>query len=285
LLATGSRDGVVLLWDADAEVTTGGCQRLPSNLSYVTALPGARAFAAVSTNRAASVFDLVTLRATLVQDPQQPQGTNIVREAIAARIAARGKLPAYEHKANVAKIGNALVSFDRNSSDEEVVVRNLSAPGQAPAHFVQRGTMWRVALSPDGRTFAVSSQSGIVVLYDAEKQERIATLHGHLKSARGVEFTPDGGRLASTSGGNEAVKLWDVKTGRELLTLSGYGDLLDLVEFTDDGNTLLVGSPVQAGLWQYWSAPSWEEIAEAEKTHGTWPETRDATVAKPGKHP
>ena len=78
--------------------------------------------------------------------------------------------------------------------------------------------------------------------------------------AVGVAFSADGRRLISASGGREAIKLWDVSTRQELLTLSGTGSYLTMAKWSADGDTILAGAP-----WQAWTAPSWQEIAAAEK--------------------
>jgi hypothetical protein len=67
--------------------------------------------------------------------------------------------------------------------------------------------------------------------------------------------------LISGGGGREAIKLWDVGTRQELLTLGGAGSFMDVARWSADGDVILAGAP-----WQAWRAPSWEEIAEAEKT-------------------
>lgn len=117
-----------------------------------------------------------------------------------------------------------------------------------------------LAVSPDGGLVAAGTSSGQVRLFDSAKGELIEPpLHGHLNGVAGVAFSQDGRRLISTSGGREAVKLWDLGTRQELLTLSGSGSS-STARWSADGNVILAGPP-----WQAWRAPSWEEIAAAEK--------------------
>jgi WD40 repeat protein/serine/threonine protein kinase len=64
----------------------------------------------------------------------------------------------------------------------------------------------------------------------------LLTLTGHnpmYSSARGVAFSPDGKRLASTSNG---IKVWDAQTGQELLSLDVSGSWT--VAFSPDGKRL-----------------------------------------------
>jgi WD40 repeat protein len=77
-------------------------------------------------------------------------------------------------------------------------------------------------------------------------------------------FSPDGQRLATTSGANLAtgqtgneVKIWDATTGLELATLRGPLASATSMAFTADGTKLLViGSDIQMNrlLLEVWDA-------------------------------
>jgi WD40 repeat protein len=136
----------------------------------------------------------------------------------------------------------------------------------APPGFWPAGAITSRAFSSDGKLTALATESGSVLLFDAERQEKIATLHGRAHSVFALTFTPDGQRLLSA---NDAI--WDVATGQELVTLSAEGALHSIAQFSDDGNTLLVGSWHGPGEYQFWRAPSWLEIAEIERDGGGWP--------------
>jgi len=135
----------------------------------------------------------------------------------------------------------------------------------APPGFWPTGAITSRAFSPDGRTTAIATENGSVLLFDAERQEKIALLHGRAHAVFALAFTADGTRLLSA---NDAI--WDVATGQELITLSAQGALHSIAQFGDDGNALLVGSWHGLGEYQFWRAPSWEEIAAAERHGGGW---------------
>jgi WD40 repeat protein len=86
-------------------------------------------------------------------------------------------------------------------------------------------------------------------------------------------FSPDGKRLAMASAGSEAIKLLDVEGHLELLTLEGRGSEFEPTAFSPDGN-LLGTMSTSSGVLHLWRAPSWEEIAAAEKAGGNspWPD-------------
>lgn len=132
------------------------------------------------------------------------------------------------------------------------------------------GALTAVASSPDGRWLAASSETGFLAMGEVANLANFSVLAGNMQDVDALVFSPDGQRLATTSHGDEIVKLWDVETRQELLALSGVGSEIYAVHFTEDGNTLLAGRSATfgrptPGLCQFWTAPSWEEIARAER--------------------
>src|SRR5262249_55054627 len=109
-----------------------------------------------------------------------------------------------------------------------------------------------VAFSPDHKTLAVGSSSGVsrgeVRLWDVETGKERATLTGHQGQVVTLVFSPDGKTLASGCTQDESVKLWDVATGKERATLEPGSAAT--VTFSPDGRTLAVGTDsVVLSLW------------------------------------
>ncbi len=76
------------------------------------------------------------------------------------------------------------------------------------------------ALAGDGRTFAVQTAEGVVVLFDVEKGKKVRELgtKGPRRfgaSSTAIAFSPDGKTLAQGVAYN-SVRLWDVTTGKAL---------------------------------------------------------------------
>ncbi len=104
---------------------------------------------------------------------------------------------------------------------------------------------------------SVSSAGGKPVLREAEEALHRAvltsrvqlTLRGHTFALRGIAFSPDGRRLA-TSSTDQTAKVWDVTTGKELLTLSGHTAEVFGIAFSPDGTRVATASADQtAKVW------------------------------------
>jgi WD40 repeat protein len=77
--------------------------------------------------------------------------------------------------------------------------------------------------------------------------------------ARRVVFSPDGRRLAAVCEGHK-VGLWDAATGRELVPLQTSGGELWGVAFSPDGRYLATCSGYKGrGTIQIWDASAWEK--------------------------
>ena len=73
----------------------------------------------------------------------------------------------------------------------------------------------------------------------------------------GVEFLPDGRRLASTNEDGE-IAIWDLQTGRELRTIRVGGSLINSFDVTADGSVIAAGR--NNGLATAWDVSTGEEL-------------------------
>ncbi|MEZ6057199.1 MAG: protein kinase [Planctomycetaceae bacterium] len=90
--------------------------------------------------------------------------------------------------------------------------------------------------SADGRHVAVACHD-TVTLWDSELTHSLWTGDGKAGWIRGLDFSPDGTRLA-TSGGDRKAHIWDVETGVETMTFVGHSDAVNDVAFSPDGARL-----------------------------------------------
>jgi WD40 repeat protein/DNA-binding SARP family transcriptional activator len=91
-------------------------------------------------------------------------------------------------------------------------------------------------------------------------------LVGHEDWVYDVDFSPDGKRLA-TSSGEQTAKVWDAATGKELFTLSGHSDLIAVITYSPDGTRLATAS--DDGDAKVWDANTGEELLTLSG-HSDW---------------
>jgi RNA polymerase sigma factor (sigma-70 family) len=149
---------------------------------------------------------------------------------------------AAEPKAEAAGAGH------RGPTPEEPPARTDRYGDPLPAGAVARlGTVrFRLAspggfaLAPDGKTFAVGGNRG-VLLADVATGKVARRLAGQEETSA-VAFAPDGKTLAS--GESDLVRLWDLATGQELRQLKArFGTPFSLtLLFAPDGKSLATGS-------------------------------------------
>ena len=95
-----------------------------------------------------------------------------------------------------------------------------------------------VDFSPDSTLLASGSTDKTIKLWNIADGKEIRTLHTDVVMS--VAFNSDGSLLASGSG--EEVKLWNIDDGREVATLSGHFGIVASVAFNSNGTVLASGS-------------------------------------------
>ena len=122
--------------------------------------------------------------------------------------------------------GRTLVTCELSHRTGKVqAVRLWDAATGKPLHAITfdpesaRITSLSPAISPDGRTLALSSQDGQVTLLDASTGRELRTLPGNGASLFNVTFSPDGRTLLTTDR-DDVVHFWNVADGRKERTFS-----------------------------------------------------------------
>ena len=219
LLATGSWDGTVKLWDVVTERDIATLRVHTAGITSVAFSPiDATLLATGSKDWTVRLWDVETERniATLK-----------------------------EHTAGITSVafssdGSTLAT---GSWDRTVRLWDVETERNIATLKEHTDAVSSVAFSSDGSTLATGSWDRTVKLWDVETERNIATLKEHTDVVNSVAFSSDGSTLAAGLW-DRTVKLWDVATRQNIATLKGHTGPVNSVAFSSDGSTLAT-----TGLW------------------------------------
>ena len=218
ILASGSRDRTLRLWDTD---TGEHKMTLEGHTNGVTCLafsPDGRTLASGSWDRTLRLWDAETGQHKLTLEEHTDGVRSVVFSPDGSTLASGG----YD---------NILRLWDAETGQHK------------PALEGHTDYIRSVVFSPDGRTLASGSYDRTLRVWDAETGELLRTLEGHTNGVLSVAFSPDGRTLASGSY-DRTLRVWDAETGELLRTLEGPMDDVNSVAFSPDGHTLVSGGYV-----------------------------------------
>jgi WD40 repeat protein len=115
-----------------------------------------------------------------------------------------------------------------------------------------------VAYSPRGRLLATPGPDpGQLLLRDAATYHVKVTLKGHTAEVCSAAFSPQGGRLVTTSR-DGTVRVWDAATGQEVRVLRGHTGEAFTAVYSPDGSRIASGG--RDGLVRLWDAATGEQV-------------------------
>jgi eukaryotic-like serine/threonine-protein kinase len=186
----------------------------------------------------------------------------------------------------------ASASFDNNDKDNNDNTVNVWDVQTGEELLSLKGltdVVFSVAFSPDGKRLATGSGTqkdkkdyrfiaGEVKVWDVQTGSELLEFKGHTGAVASMAFSPDGTRLASSTGLPGAystgadqgdpgeVKIWDAQTGKELMTLKGHRRFVNCVTFSPDSKRLATLS--RDNRLKVWDVQTGQEVLSLKVSVG-----------------
>ncbi len=184
LIAAGSHDGSVRIWNARTGEPLATLPREPGAVRAVAFSPDGQTLASVGETGSLRLWDLRTR--TLLHEAQE--------HAYAVYCVA------FSHD------GVLLATGSHDDTARLWDVKTPGAPGLAV--LAHPGKVFDVAFSPDGSRLATACGDNSIHFWDLQTGQEVGELRGHTAYVHGIAFSPDGSRLVSGSG-DGTLRIWD----------------------------------------------------------------------------
>jgi WD40 repeat protein len=294
LLASGSRDGTVLLWELDSR------HPLATPLSpdadaamYVTFSPDGTLLASGASDGVVRLWDLasgeevdsLTISETgggvnsIAFSPDGKTliactwdwGANVALWDLARDVAIGVGLEGHKNEAfSVAFSPTGEVAASSawdgtiifwNPKTGEALSEPLTEVSPDEGSSFRSNDIWSIAFSPDGRLLASGRGGGDILIWDVATQKPAGEpFFAHTDTVMAVAISPDGQLLAS-GGGDWLIRLWEMETGEPVgEPLAGHTDAVIGLEFSPDGNILASGG--WDGTIRLWDVAAGQSIGQ-----------------------
>ncbi|MEG3928389.1 nSTAND1 domain-containing NTPase [Microcoleus sp. T3_D1] len=258
LLATGSADRTVKLWDTTTGKQINTLTGHTNEVYAVSFSPDGKLLATGSADNTVKLWDTTTGKQinTLTGHTHWVWGVSFSPNGKWLATGSRDKTVKLWDTTTGKQINTLTghtdvvraVSFSPNgkrlatgSADKTVKLWDTTTGKEIKTLTGHTKLVWGVSFSPNGKLLATGSDDKTVKLWDTTTDKEIKTLTGHTNAVYAVSFSPNGKRLA-TGSADKTVKLWDTTTGKQINTLTGHTNGVWGVSFSPNGKLLATGS-------------------------------------------
>jgi WD40 repeat protein len=158
-----------------------------------------------------------------------------------------------------------LARFSRGGLSSPPVIELWFLPeGRQRVFAHPKGGLVTRAVSNDGRLLASSGGDGVLRLWDVDREQRIETIAGQLKSYRSLVFSPDDSRLVG-GGHDGTITMWDLATRQQVAHWKAHERECAWLRFVGGDEALVSLGDLNMldrhqGDIRLWRAPSLSEI-------------------------
>ena len=233
LLATGSADNLVVIWDV---ASSRPLRILKAHRDYISGLDWSadgEVLASAAWDGRVIFWEPGTGKKLREIDPLDDKATGVAFDPMGGQIAtssADGTVRIYE-------LDSLTMIRELESHKDDITVLRWS----------ERSSL-----------LATGSWDNTASVWNPRSGKQVGKLTGHTTDVNCLSFSPDGTVLA-TSGGDRTLKLWDLPTGKEITDVTDRAHAADVedIVFNHNGNQLATCS--RDGTVKIWKVPSLEE--------------------------
>ncbi|MGH9140128.1 MAG: WD40 repeat domain-containing protein [Vicinamibacterales bacterium] len=283
LVATGSRDGKVQLWDAETATARGAPLLHRDVVTSLGFSADGRRLVTTSEDRTAMIWSVETARAIggPLAHAEAVSWAGLTADGTRAlTVSADGAATLWD-----VETGKRL--FELRSDHEVVTVARLSRDGAlAVTGMVDGGVrIWDtktgspvvslvghnqrindVGFSPDGRRVATTSADKTARIWDAATGRQVGATIRHQDAVWDADFSPDG-RLVATASDDGTVGVWSAETGLRHADLMRHASAVYTIEFSPDGRRIVTTSGDYSA--RVWDVTNGQPVTERMR-HGDW---------------
>lgn len=144
----------------------------------------------------------------------------------------------------------ASVSLDKTVRIWELPNLELRGVLRPPIGSGIKGTLYAVAMSPDGQSIACGGVEGEVLVFDRETGRLTNRLQGFPNVITHLAYSRDGRWLVTTLGGQHGIRLHDTRSYMQVDQDTTYGAASHYAEFSADGRLITVSDDGHLRLYE-----------------------------------